>query len=132
MKREPITINESGNIIIQTINPSEIWMNEPELISFFNVIAPTFRAAVRTIYKKGILNPGIVEKRIKQKDGCYENFYNVEMSFALAFLLDTYPADRLRKYLITKAIKGSTGSLVYIIAKNHSYLKCSISVLKKQ
>lgn len=26
MKREPITINESGNIIIQTINPSEIWM----------------------------------------------------------------------------------------------------------
>ena len=78
MKRELITINESGNIIIQTINPSEIWMNEPELISFFNVIAPTFRAAVRTIYKKGTLNPGIVEKRIKQKDGCYENFYNVE------------------------------------------------------
>ena len=34
MKRKPITINESGNIIIQTINPSEIWMNEPELISF--------------------------------------------------------------------------------------------------
>ena len=102
MKREPITINESGNIIIQTINPSEIWMNEPELISFFNVIAPTFRAAVRTIYKKGILNPGLVEKRIKQKDGCYENFYNVEMIFALAFLLDTYPADRLRKYLIIK------------------------------
>ena len=108
MKREPITINESGNIIIQTSNPSEIWMNEPELISFFNVIAPTFRAAVRTVYKKG----------------CYENFYNVEMIFALAFLLDTYPADRLRKYLITKAIKGSTGSLVYIIGKNHSYLKC--------
>lgn len=115
MKREPITINESGNIIIQTSNPSEIWMNEPELISFFNVIAPTFRAAVRTVYKKGTLNPGLVEKRIKQKDGCYENFYNVEMIFALAFLLDTYPSDRLRKYLITKAIKGSTGSLVYII-----------------
>lgn len=124
MKREPITINESGNIIIQTSNPSEIWMNEPELISFFNVIAPTFRVAVRTVYKKGTLNPGLVEKRIKQKDGCYENFYNVEMIFALAFLLDTYPADRLRKYLITKAIKGSTGSLVYIIGKNYSYLKC--------
>lgn len=124
MKRELITINESGNIIILTSNPSEIWMNEPELISFFNVIAPTFRAAVRTVYKKGTLNPGLVEKRIKQKDGCYENFYNVEMIFALALLLDTYPADRLRKYLITKAIKGSTGSLVYIIGKNHSYLKC--------
>ena len=48
MKREPITINESGNIIIQTINPSEIWMNEPELISFFNVIAPTFRRHIKS------------------------------------------------------------------------------------
>ena len=74
MKREPITINESGNIIIQTINPSEIWMNEPELISFFNVIAPTFRAAVRTIYKKGILNPGIVEKRIKTERRLLRDF----------------------------------------------------------
>ncbi len=124
MKREPITINKSGNIIIQTINPSEIWMNEPELISFFNVIAPTFRAAVRTVYKKGTLNPRIVEKRIKQKDGCYENFYNVEMIFALAFLLDTYPADRLRKYLITKAVKENAAPFVCIIGKNHSYLKC--------
>ncbi|MBM6805322.1 hypothetical protein H6A24_02235 [Bacteroides caecicola] len=124
MKREPITINESGNIIIQTSNSSEIWMNEPELISFFNVIAPTFRAAVRTVYKKGTLNPGLVEKRIKQKDGCYENFYNVEMIFALAFLLDTYPADRLRKYLITKAIKENAAPFVCIIGKNHSYLKC--------
>lgn len=124
MKREPITINKSGNIIIQTINPSEIWMNEPELISFFNVIAPTFRAAVRTVYKKGTLNPGLVEKRIKQKDGCYENFYNVEMIFALAFLLDTYPADRLRKYLITKAVKENAAPFVCIIGKNHSYLKC--------
>ncbi len=124
MKRKPITINESGNIIIQTINPSKIWMNEPELISFFNVIAPTFRAAVRTVYKKGTLNPGLVEKRIKQKDGCYENFYNVEMIFALAFLLDTYPADRLRKYLITKAVKENAAPFVCIIGKNHSYLKC--------
>lgn len=124
MKRKPITINESGNIIIQTINPSEIWMNEPELISFFNVIAPTFRAAVRTVYKKGTLNPGLVEKRIKQKDGCYENFYNVEMIFALAFLLDTYPADRLRKYLITKVVKENAAPFVCIIGKNHSYLKC--------
>lgn len=124
MKRKPITINESGNIIIQTINSSEIWMNEPELISFFNVIAPTFRAAVRTVYKKGTLNPGLVEKRIKQKDGCYENFYNVEMIFALAFLLDTYPADRLRKYLITKAVKENAAPFVCIIGKNHSYLKC--------
>ena len=124
MKRKPITINESGNIIIQSISPSESWMNEPELIAFFNVIAPTFRAAVRTVYKKGTLNPGLVEKRIKQKDGCYENFYNVEMIFALAFLLDTYPADRLRKYLITKAVKENAAPFVCIIGKNHSYLKC--------
>ena len=99
-------------------------MDERAGTDFFNVIAPTFRAAVRTVYKKGTLNPGLVEKRIKQKDGCYENFYNVEMIFALAFLLDTYPADRLRKYLITKAVKENAAPFVCIIGKNHSYLKC--------
>lgn len=72
MKREPITINESGNIIIQTSNPSEIWMNEPELISFFNVIAPTFRAAVRTVYKKGTYNAFFIFR--KGTSGLYGSY----------------------------------------------------------
>ena len=92
MERGKIAIDRYGNIKIQTKCTSDIWMNEPELVDFFNIIAPTFRAAVRAIYKKGILKSGEVEKRVKRKDGFYENLYSVEMIFALAFQLDTYVA----------------------------------------
>lgn len=54
MKRCIITMNESGNIIMPE-NVTDIWMNEPELMELFGIIAPTLRAAVRDVYKSGIL-----------------------------------------------------------------------------
>lgn len=107
MERGKIAIDGYGNIKIQTKCTSDIWMNEPELVDFFNIIAPTFRAAVRAIYKKGILKSGEVEKRVKRKDGFYENLYSVEMIFALAFQLDTYVASQLRNFLIYRAMNTS-------------------------
>ena len=90
MERGKIAIDGYGNIKIQTKCTSDIWMNEPELVDFFNIIAPTFRAAVRAIYKKGILKSGEVEKRVKRKDGFYENLYSVEiLKSATTRLYDT-------------------------------------------
>ena len=43
-------MGESGNIIMPE-NVSDIWMNEPELVELFGVIAPTLRAAIRAVYK---------------------------------------------------------------------------------
>ena len=48
-----------------------IWMNEMELVELFGVIAPTLRAAIRTMYKCGVLNPLEAEKRIKLPNGYY-------------------------------------------------------------
>ena len=46
-------------------------MNEMELVELFGVIAPTLRAAIRTMYKCGVLNPLEAEKRIKLPNGYY-------------------------------------------------------------
>lgn len=54
MKRGIITIDESGNIIMSE-NVADIWMSEPELVELFGVIAPTLRAAIRSVYKSGVL-----------------------------------------------------------------------------
>lgn len=52
MKRNIIEITEHGTVII----PSETaWMSEAELVSLFGVIAPTVRAAIKAVYKSGIL-----------------------------------------------------------------------------
>ena len=39
MRRNSITVNESGNIIMPE-NVSNIWMSEPELVELFGVIVP--------------------------------------------------------------------------------------------
>lgn len=55
MERNIITMSESGNIIIPD-NVAYVWMSEPELVELFGVIAPTIRAAIRAMYKIGVLD----------------------------------------------------------------------------
>lgn len=62
MRRNSITVNESGNIIMPE-NVSNIWMSEPELVELFGVIAPTLRSAIRNIYNSGA-------KRIRGTEVC--------------------------------------------------------------
>lgn len=124
MERGKIAVDGYGNIKIQTKSTYDIWMNEPELVDFFNIIAPTFRAAVRAIYKKGILKSGEVEKRVKRKDGFYENLYSVEMIFALAFQLDTYVASQLRNFLIYRAMNTSAKNFFCFINQKGVNVKC--------
>lgn len=52
MKRNIIEITEHGTVIIPD---RDIWMNEAELVSLFGVIAPYVRAAIKAVYKSGIL-----------------------------------------------------------------------------
>ena len=50
MKREIIHM-EDGRIVIPAVHPDKIRMDEAELVSLFNVVAPTLRAAKKRIYK---------------------------------------------------------------------------------
>ena len=57
-------MGESGNIIMPE-NVSDIWMNEPELVELFGVIAPTLRAAIRAVYKSGVLKEHETQKYVQ-------------------------------------------------------------------
>ena len=76
MERSIITIGESGNIIMPN-NITDIWMSEPELVELFGITAPALRAAVRAIYKSGVLKEYEVQKYIR-----LENGYHADDSFA--------------------------------------------------
>ncbi len=54
MEREVIMIDGRSDIIMPT-DIAHVWMSEPELVELFGVIAPTLRAAVRAVYKSGVL-----------------------------------------------------------------------------
>ena len=102
MKREIIHITEDGKIVIPAVHPDKIRMDEAELVGLFNVVAPTLRAA----------------------EG-YQVVYNLEMIFALAFQINTYPAQQLREYIISRLFQTEKSMVICMVNGNHkSYLKC--------
>lgn len=50
MKRTIIMMDEYGRVAVPS-DAANLWMNEMELVTLFDVIAPTLRAAVRAVYK---------------------------------------------------------------------------------
>lgn len=91
MRRNSITVNESGNIIMPE-NVSNIWMSEPELVELFGVIAPTLRSAIRNIYNSGALKEYEVQKYVGRRTGIADVF-SFPMIVALAFRIDSFGAE---------------------------------------
>lgn len=93
MQRNIIEID--GQRVVR-IPCADVWMSEMELVELFDVIAPTLRAAIRAVYKSGVLNPCEVEKRIKLPNGYITDVYALPMVVALAFRIDTQSASNVR------------------------------------
>ena len=93
MKRNIIEITEHGTVTI----PNEIvWMSEEELVSLFGVIAPSVRAAIKTVYKNEILKEYEVQRYISV------DVYSLEMVIALAFRIRSYGAERVRNAILER------------------------------
>ena len=103
MKRNIITMSESGNIIILD-NVAYIWMSEPELVELFGVIAPTLRAAIRAVYKSGVLDEHEVQKYVRLENGYHADVFSFPMIVALAFRINSSGAEQLRKILFERLL----------------------------
>lgn len=99
MKRNVIEITEHGTVIIPD---RDIWMSEPELVSLFGVIAPTVRAAIKAVYKSGILKEHGTQRYIRLSDKCSIDVYSLEMVVALAFRINSYGAERVRNAILER------------------------------
>ena len=101
MERNIITMSESGNIIIPD-NVAYIWMSEPELVELFGVIAPTLRAAIRAVYRSGVLNEHEVQKYVRLENGYHADVFSFPMIVALAFRINSSGAEQVRKILFER------------------------------
>ncbi len=101
MKREVITINEHGNIIMPT-DIADVWMSEMELVELFGVIAPTLRAAVRAVYKSGVLKEYEAQKYVRLENGYYADVFGFPMVAALAFRINTFGAEQVRNAIFER------------------------------
>lgn len=99
MERAVITMNEHGTVYIPC---GEIWMSEMELTDLFGVIAPTVRAAIRSVYKSDVLKEYEAQKYIRLENGYYAEVYNFPMIAALTFRINSYGAQQVRNTLLER------------------------------
>ena len=90
-----------GRIVVPS-DTANVWMSEMELVRLFGVIAPTLRAAIRAVYKSGVLQPCEEERRIRLPNGYYSEVYALPMVVTLAFRINTPNVARVRNALLER------------------------------
>ena len=123
MKHEAITMDEYGRVAVPS-DTASVWMSEMELVRLFDVIAPTLRAAIRAVYKSGVLNPCEVERRIRLPNGYYWETYSLPMVVPLAFRINTSNAVMVRKALLERLCVRKERQVLWISLSNGQPCKC--------
>ena len=103
---------------------ASVWMGEMELVGLFDVIAPTLRAAIRTVYRSGVLKPYEVERRTKMPNGYYAEVYALPMVVALAFRINTSNAARVRNALLERLCLRKERQMLWLSLGNSTSCKC--------
>ncbi len=95
-----------------------------ELVTLFDVIAPTLRAAVRAVYRSGVLQSCEVERRIRLPNGYYLEVYALPMVMALAFRIKTSNAARVRNALLERLCLRKDRQMLWLSLGNSISCKC--------
>lgn len=123
MERTTITMDGYGRVSVPS-DTANVWMSEMELIKLFDVIAPTLRAAIRAVYKSGVLQPCEVERRIRLPNDYYAEAYALPMVVALAFRINTPNAARVRNALLERLYSRKERQMLWLSLGNSISCKC--------
>lgn len=123
MERTTITMNGYGRIAVPS-DAANVWMSKMELVRLFDVIAPTLRAAIRAVYKSGVLQPCEVERHIRLPNGYYAEAYALPMVVALAFRINTPNAARVRNSLLERLCLRKERQVLWLSLGNSTSCKC--------
>lgn len=116
-------MDEYGRIAVPS-DTANVWMTEMELVELFDVIVPTLRAAIRAVYKNGVLNPCEVERHIKLPNGYYSEAYSLPMVVALAFRIGTPNAASVRNALLERLCLRKERQVLWVSLSGRQPYKC--------
>ena len=123
MKREVITMDGYGKVAVPS-DAANVWMSEMELVELLDVIAPTLRAAIRAVYKSGVLIPCKVERHIRLPNGYFTDVYALPMVVALAFRINTSNAVMVRNALLERMCLRKERQVLWVSLSNRQACKC--------
>lgn len=113
MKREILLLDENGMLLVPT-DTSRIAMTEYEIAALFGVIAPTVRAAIKAIYRSGVIREEDARRYLRMANGTGIEVYDIEMILTLAFRIDSFGADKVREYLF-RTLRANRRSAVHLL-----------------
>lgn len=123
MNQTTITMDGCGRIAVPS-DTANVWMSEMELVTLFDVTAPTLRAAIRAVYKSGVLQPCEAESRVRLPNGYYAQVYALPMVVALAFHINTPNAARVRNALLERLCLRKERQVLWLSLGNSTSCKC--------
>ncbi|MCM1352042.1 MAG: hypothetical protein NC250_04865 [Alistipes senegalensis] len=116
MKREILLLDENGVLTVPT-DAARIAMTEYEIAELFGVIAPTVRAAIKAVYRSGVIREDDAKRYLCKTNGNGNGIevYNIEMIVALAFRIDSFGANKVREHLFRILRTNEKRSSVHIL-----------------
>lgn len=100
-KRNIITMDGQGNIALPT-DTGSVAMTEWELCELFGVIAPTVRTGIKALCKSGVLREYEIKHIICLSDNFSIEVYNLEAIISLAFRINTFGAEQVRRAILER------------------------------
>lgn len=99
MERGKIAIHEN-NVIL----PGNVWMTDYEITEMFGVTSSAVNSHIKAVYKSGVLKECDTYRYIRLKNGNRADAYNMEMITALAFRLNSLPAQVFRQWVVRTVV----------------------------
>ena len=120
MTRETIIMDEYGIVTVPS-DTANVWMNEAELLELFGVIVPTLRAAIKAVYRSGVLKPYEAERYIKLPNGYGMDVYALPMVVALAFRINSPCVYKVRNALLEKLCLRKKKTILWTFMHDSAY-----------
>ncbi|MFI3290016.1 MAG: hypothetical protein R3Y66_07775 [Rikenellaceae bacterium] len=121
MKREKISISDSGVVSVPTESTAPILMTDFEIAQLLGVMLPTVRGCIKRLLKSRMIldcSGGEVSgNRIIQ------THFGLDVIIAIAFQVESYQADIFRKYIMNRMTQPTAPTILMRIDEQNRSIK---------
>ncbi|GHT54977.1 hypothetical protein FACS189451_00030 [Bacteroidia bacterium] len=100
-----ITI-DNGRVTIR-LAEGNVWLTQRQIANLFGVFVSAAGANIRSILRSGVLREEETCRHQKTGNGGIMTLYNLEMITALAFRLNSHPAQQFRRWITGQAVNSA-------------------------
>lgn len=101
MKREIITISESGAINIPGATTAPILMRDFEIAELFGIYSQTIKTTIKVILKSGAVAPDYTHGGVVIGKSILPDYYGLDMITAIAFHIHSPQAQMFRELVVS-------------------------------